>query len=125
MPRENSLAPAKWVRIAEKDLKRAGLLLNAEDPEGAGFNLQQAVEKFLRAFLLARGWKLKRTHDLEALLDAAIVYEPTLAQFRPACQEISNYYLVERYPGPQASAPSLVDVEASFQAVSALIDRLR
>jgi HEPN domain-containing protein len=47
MPREESLYPADWLRIAEKDLRRAEHLLDIHDAEAAGFYLQQAVEKFL------------------------------------------------------------------------------
>jgi len=54
MPREESLYPADWLRIAEKDLGRARHLLDVQDPEAAGFFLQQATEKFLKAFLLSR-----------------------------------------------------------------------
>jgi HEPN domain-containing protein len=47
MPREESLYPADWRRIAEKDLRRAEHMLDIRDAEAAGFYLQQAVEKFL------------------------------------------------------------------------------
>ena len=56
MPLEESLYPADWLRIAEKDLGRVEQLLDIQDPEAAGFYLQQAVEKFLKAFLLSKGW---------------------------------------------------------------------
>jgi len=71
MPREESRYPADWLRIADKDLERVGHLLDVRDPEAAGFYLQQAVEKFLKAFLLSKGWQLERIHDLEALLNEA------------------------------------------------------
>ena len=41
-------------------------MLAVNDPGAAGFFLQQAVEKFLGAFLRAQGWKLERIHDLQA-----------------------------------------------------------
>ena len=47
--------PKDWLRIAEKDWKRVGMLIDGDDPELAGFCLQQAVEKFLKAFLLSKG----------------------------------------------------------------------
>ncbi len=72
MPPEESVYPADWMRIAEKDLERVSLLLSAGDAEAAGFYLQQATEKFLKAFLLSNGWTLRRTHDLEHLLNVAI-----------------------------------------------------
>jgi HEPN domain-containing protein len=43
MAREESLYPADWLRIAEKDLARAKYLLNIQDAEAAGFFLQQTV----------------------------------------------------------------------------------
>ena len=93
MPREESLYPADWRRIAEKDLRRAEHLLNIHDAEAAGFYLQQAMEKFLKAFLLSKGWKLERIHDLEALLNAALEYDLSLEEFRSACQKITAFLL--------------------------------
>ncbi len=55
MPHKNSLYPLEWIRFAEKDFERAERLLKQNDPGLAGFCLQQAVEKFLKAFLLSRG----------------------------------------------------------------------
>jgi HEPN domain-containing protein len=72
MPPRDSLYPQDWFRIAEKDLKRAEHLLSIDDPEGAGYHLQQSVEKYLKGFLLYKGWKLKRIHDLEVLLNDAL-----------------------------------------------------
>jgi len=72
MPGDESVYPADWLRIAEKDLERVRSLLDGGDGELAGFCLQQAVEKFLKAFLLSKGWKLRRVHDLNTLLDDAL-----------------------------------------------------
>lgn len=36
-----------------------------------GFHAQQAVEKALKALLVDQGWELRRTHDLEFLLEQA------------------------------------------------------
>lgn len=125
MPGEESLYPADWLRIAEKDLKRVEHLLSAQDPEAAGFFLQQAVEKFLKAFLLSKGWKLKRIHDLEVLLNAALAHEPSLEPFRPACQKITGYYLMERYPFVTRAGLTEEDVRESLVEVEKLIEKLR
>lgn len=87
MPPKNSLYPQDWFRIAEKDFKRAGYLLSIDDPEGAGYHLQQSVEKYLKGFLLHKGWKLKRIHDLEVLLNDALRYDKTLEKYRSLCQK--------------------------------------
>jgi len=100
MPLEDSHAAADWLRFAERDLRRVDRCLAVEDPELASFCLQQAAEKFLKAFLLSRGVVFRRIHDLEALLDDAIPFDPALEQFRGCCQSITKYYTIERYPLP-------------------------
>lgn len=74
------------------------VLLNDGDTLGAGFFLQQALEKFLKAFLLARGWKLKRTHTLHSLLDEAAQFDGALEPFRGLCERVSGYYVAGGYP---------------------------
>lgn len=125
MPREESLYPGDWLRIAEKDLGRVKYLLNIPDPEAAGFYLQQAVEKFLKAFLLSKGWALERIHDLEVLLNEALIYDPSLEQFRPACQKITGFYFIERYPFIAESGLTEEDVRESQERVEELIEILR
>lgn len=45
MPREESRYPDDWLRIAEKDLTRTERSLDDEDPELAGFCLQQPIQE--------------------------------------------------------------------------------
>jgi HEPN domain-containing protein len=125
MPREESHYPADWRRIAEKDLRRAEHLLDIHDAEAAGFYLQQAVEKFLKAFLLSKGWKLERIHDLEALLNDALTYDSSLEEFRLACQKITAFYFVERYPFVTGTGLTEDDVRSSREQVRQLIEKLR
>ena|SRR3989338_7606177 len=125
MPPKNSLYPKDWFRIAEKDLKRAEHLLAMDDPEGAGYHLQQAVEKYLKGFLLSKGWELKRIHDLEVLLNDALKYERTLEQFRSLCQKISGYYIIDRYPLPTAATLTRKEVQLSMDEAVKLIKQLK
>ena len=125
MPRKESLYPNDWLKIAEKDLTRVESLIKINDPEAAGFYLQQAVEKFLKAFLLSNGWKLDRIHDLEALLNAALKYDPSLEIYRDACQKITGFYMVERYPLIMDTGLTIMDVRKSIADIKSLIEKLR
>jgi HEPN domain-containing protein len=87
-----------WLAIARRDWDRVQRALSAPDPELAAFLLQQCLEKYLKAFLLARGWNLKRTHSLTVLLDEACTHDPNLEEHRDLCDRVSGYYLLERYP---------------------------
>jgi HEPN domain-containing protein len=97
MSSRDSLYLQDWLRIGAKDLKRAEHLLSIDDPEGADYHLQQSVEKYLKGFLLYKGWKLKRIHDLEVLLNDAVKYEKTLEKYRNLLQKVTSYYVIDRY----------------------------
>lgn len=125
MPPKESPYPKDWLSLAEKDLARVRRSLRDRDPELAAFCLQQAVEKFLKAFLLSQGWKLRRIHDLEALLDDAVAHDPSLDQFRDLCQKITNYYVVKRYPLAVGGGLTEEQVRASLKAAQRLIERIR
>ena len=105
MQGDQSLYLDDWLRIAEADLVRVTRLTEIEEPIAAGFYLQQAVEKFLKAYLLSKGWDLQRTHDLEALLNLALDHDESIDSYRAVCQEITAYYFIDRYPG--TPTPSL------------------
>ena len=62
--------PRDLLALAEKDYKAALILARADDPQtdAAGFHLQQAVEKSLKAWLALKSIDYPRTHDLNPLL---------------------------------------------------------
>lgn len=96
MPPEESLYPRDWLNIAAKDWRRMGQALDDGDGEEAGFWLQQAVEKYLKAFLLSKGWRLRKVHDLEVLLNDVARHLPDVGRYSKTCRKISGYYLIER-----------------------------
>ena len=125
MPDKESGYPPDWKKIAEKDLTRVEKLLDIQDPEMAGFCLQQAVEKFFKAYLLSKGWKLRRIHDLETLLNYALGYDSSLDYFYTVCQRITDFYMIERYPLFTASGITEKDVRECLKEAKILIDKLR
>ena len=58
--------PGRWIAIADRDLAAANLL-SGESPDIAVYHLQQATEKYLKAFLASQGQALKKSHDVSAL----------------------------------------------------------
>ncbi len=125
MKPKESLYPADWLRIAEKDLSRVRQLLAIHDPEAAGFYLQQAVEKFLKAFLLSHGWALQRIHDLEPLLNEVLAFDASFEEYRSVLQTITGLYFVERYPLMLEAGLSEKDVADALQQVNGLVEAIR
>ncbi len=93
---EESLYIEDWLKIARKDLQRVKRNLGDQDAESAGFYLQQSLEKYLKAFLLKYGWKLKKIYALHDLLTDAIIYNQSLEAFQGLCEKVSGYYFVDR-----------------------------
>lgn len=95
---QESLYPEDWKEAARRDWHRITTMIKDDDAEGAAFFLQQSLEKYLKAFLLERGWKLRKIHELDTLLDYAIEFDSTLEKFIDLCERVTGYYFTERYP---------------------------
>lgn len=124
MPLEDSTYPEDWLPIAKKDLGRVDLMLDSADADGAGFYLQQSLEKYLKAFLLSKGWRLRRIHNLELLLNDALAYDSSLEEFRALCQEVTDYYMLDRYPFMGSAGITIEDVKEAMDGAKRLIERL-
>lgn len=74
MPSDRQREAARMLRIAQRDLKTARSMLDADlfDEASWGFHVQQATEKALKAWISALEQVYPRTHDL-ALLDQLII----------------------------------------------------
>src|SRR5260370_531975 len=75
--------PADWVWMAAADLE----MVRSAAAQQAGFTacrskLAEVLEKTMKAELIRLGWNLKRTHDLERLLDELVARRPRARSFR-------------------------------------------
>jgi len=65
--------PNHWFLLAKERLDAADALYEVR---GACYSavelLQEAVERYLKGFMVAKGWPLRKIHNLSTLLDAAI-----------------------------------------------------
>jgi len=94
------------------------------DAEGAGLFLQQALEKFLKAYLLGKGWKLKKVHTLQSLLDEAAAHDDAIRPFRGLCEQASSFYMAERYPTLGGTGLELEEVKPLLPEARSLITAL-
>ena len=90
----------KWLIKANKDLKVAEneIILPPEDmvTDAICFHSQQAVEKYLKAYLIFKQVEFDKTHNLEFLLEICIENESDFSQI-----DVGNlsFFAVEvRYP---------------------------
>ncbi len=96
-----NLVVAEWVAKAEEDLTTAAhtLKLGQSCPTSTVcFHAQQAVEKYLKAYLASQGTPFPKTHEIEELVARMPVdTRPALSLEEQAL--LTEYAVGTRYPG--------------------------
>jgi len=95
----------EWFERGEHEIETAQLLYEAQGyTDAIAYHVQQAIEKYLKGYLILNGEKPPRTHDLGALLNLVSRFRPDLyAPFIELCEKATRYYIESRYPpGPPA-----------------------
>ena len=114
---------AAWFERADEDLKVVRhLLAQGFGHFTAASLLQQAVERYLKDYLLSTGWALKKTHDLEQLITEAISRDADFRPFLEVCRQLTEHYTETRYPPIVNSDLTPEEVEASLQHAERLIE---
>ena len=95
----------EWFERGKEDLEVARILLaNEEYLDVAVFHIHQAVEKYLKGFLIYGGWELKKVHDLESLVTEAVNFDDKFQEYLDFGRKLTAFYYEERYPpGPISS----------------------
>jgi len=102
LPRKtDSNNPADWLFFAREDIDAVRLLAERE----ISFHLCQsklaeALEKTLKAELIAKGWFLEKVHDLQKLIDELTELGSDIVEAaQPLAESLAEAYFSERYPG--------------------------
>jgi|SRR5579859_4397127 len=89
-----------WLLWAEDDLvmaKRA-LLPEREIVHSCLYNIQQCLEKTFKAYLIYNKQKIRKTHDLELLLEHCSQYDEGFKMFTIPVADMNPYSVAGRYP---------------------------
>ena len=104
----------KWYEKADADILIAKRALEWEpfilDP--ACFHCQQAIEKYLKAYLLYQGKDIEKTHNLTYLKELCAEYDSNFGGFN--FEELNNFAIDIRYPD-DAIAPLLSEAKKFLQ----------
>lgn len=106
----------RWLRKAESDLKSARILLNARDvvTDTICFHCQQAIEKYLKAFLTSKNVRFERIHDLLTLLELCIQKDKDFEKLdKERISELTFYAVDLRYPD-EFYIPSIEEAKSAL-----------
>ncbi len=114
-------SPHTWLGNTDEDSRAARGLLDLSPPAvgPACFHIQQAIEKALKALVIAKKLPMPLTHNISHLIQHRQP-EPTLDRLRAKLALTTEYAVQLRYPG--ATTPDSQEVQASLAAMQELFD---
>ena len=121
----NKAYSLEWLRFARRDLETAILLFDANHYEDTiGVQLQQAIEKSLKALFAYKNKKIPREHDLIKIFflldDDTLIDDDEVMLLKIA----TNYYKDERYPNPYYTLPPREEIRTVLSFSKKLLESI-
>lgn len=104
----------EWFERGRKDLEVAKILVKEE-----------YLDIYLKGFLISKGWKLKRVHDLEMLITEAVSFGAGLQNYLDFGRKLTAFYYEERYPPGPVSPHPKGEVEEMLETAVRIITRIK
>ena len=123
----------EWFYFADADFDSAIILNDAyrKHNEIICFHCQQAVEKYLKAFLCYNGVIPPKIHVLEILCASCSEFDPSFNEIAKECAYLSPFAVHARYPlemeitiSNTVKALEITEKVKNFPAIAALKEKL-
>ena len=107
----------EWLIKADEDFEFASSVIEeSKFYAQICFHFHQAVEKYLKSFIIAYDLEFKKIHDLPVLLKSCLTKDPALEVISDDCKFLNRFYIDTRYP---VHWPSKYTKEESMKAKTA------
>jgi len=105
-----------WIGKADKHVLSAEHELSFSDAvtEAVCFHCQQAVEKFLKAYLVFHGVSYTKTHEIGELITKCEKTDREISVLKDEADKLTDYAIEIRYP-EEWSEPSLEEAKEAFE----------
>jgi len=112
----------EWFQIAEEDFYTAQILNNQvrKPNEIICYHCAQAIEKYLKGYLVYRETIPLKTHNLTLLLDLCVEFDNSFDIVRMECSVVNRYTNEIRYP--YRIEINQTDVDYSIKAVERVMN---
>lgn len=107
----------RWCKKAERDLKTAKILIKETEmlTDTICFHCQQAIEKYLKAFLTEEGVRFGKIHDLGTLFELCIEKDKNFEKLdKERISELTFYAVDLRYP-EEFYIPSVEEAKTALE----------
>ncbi len=113
----------EWFRIGDEELKfaKAGFReFGAYYPQVC-FLCQQAVEKYLKGYLVFTKGKFPKIHDLTHLLKLCAKENKKFLDFISETDILSQYYIIARYPLPEYPPAGKAEAKEALEIANKIV----
>ena len=115
----------EWFAMAQKDIKSAKILFEHDaDNEIVCFHCQQAIEKYLKGYLICVRGELQEGHNLLKLCKKAMLHDNTFGVFLKDMAFVNSFYIETRYPAVDPLIVSEEDTEECFRILDRIVGRI-
>lgn len=92
----------EWFERGRHDIETAQLLYDERGyTDSIAYHIQQAIEKYLKGYLVLHGKRSPKIHELDTLLNRITNFDDRFNDFLDLCEKASRFYIEDRYPpGP-------------------------
>ena len=113
----NSQIPREWFEKGNHDISDAILLFREGGfTDSICYHCHQAVEKYLKGYLLLKKGNYPRIHELSVLLDKCVEIDKIFIDFFDEVKFLDKFYIESKYP---MDSPKMFSQEEAKQAVEA------
>ncbi len=124
MTEKHLILVGEWIYKGNNDLRNAQIVIQDDDPptDTVCFHCQQAVEKYLKAFLISNAQEPPRHHDLIELLSLCIDIDKDFHKIRDEAELLTKYGLIPRYPSDPPIYYAKYEAEEAIEKAKIAVD---
>lgn len=123
MLNKNLIKFKEWREKAEEDLQSGEILIKHDGaPAIIAFHAQQAMEKYLKSFMVFNGKSFEKTHQLDKLIDECGKIDNSFKDFENEAAQLNDYYIEARYPLDINEGISLQEAREALEAAKRMKD---
>lgn len=89
----------EWLKQADEDFLWAEASFKEEIWKGACFAAQQAAEKYLKTYIIAKDLSFEKIHDLKRLVQICQRKDSDFKELNEYAENLNPFYIGMRYPG--------------------------
>lgn len=119
----------EWINVANLDLESAKFLMNMNSVpyQIVCYHSQQAIEKYLKAYLAFCGNEILKIHDLLILNKKCQEYDKSFCEIHKECLETNDYSVHTRYPFYEdlTEADAILAIKSAEKVKGFIVEKIR